>query len=172
MAEEAAVLRRQHRLDQVVGQFVDRHGIFMDDAAVADLVAVAIEECDGEVALGAPVALGFLEGGKGKREQQDEAGRAEIHPFAGNLEDGLLPAFDVEAAGEDGDLLPDLAQAKAGIPDRGIDPGIDAQEDMPLAAAGSFRRLAVVFHGSHTFGGGGSQPACVGLTSSHHGFIR
>ena len=36
MVEEAPVLGRQHRLDQVVRQLVDRNGVLMDDAAMAD----------------------------------------------------------------------------------------------------------------------------------------
>jgi hypothetical protein len=60
MFEEAPVFRRQHRLDQMVGQFLDRHRVGMQDAALADLVAVAVEEGDGEFVLLAPVAGGFL----------------------------------------------------------------------------------------------------------------
>ena len=55
MVEEAAVLGGQHRLDDMVRHLVDRHGIALDDAALADLVAVAVEEGDGEIALVAPV---------------------------------------------------------------------------------------------------------------------
>ena len=51
MIEEAAVLGGEHRLDQVVGHLVERHGVALLDAALADLVAVAVEEGDGEVAL-------------------------------------------------------------------------------------------------------------------------
>ena len=51
MLEEAAVLGGEHRLDDMVGHLVDRHGIALDDAALADLVAVAVEEGDGEIAL-------------------------------------------------------------------------------------------------------------------------
>ncbi|MBN9052395.1 MAG: hypothetical protein J0H80_01135, partial [Rhizobiales bacterium] len=51
-----------------------------------------------------------------------------------------------ETAEENGDLFPDFARLEPGVPDGGIDPGIDAQEDVPLAAAGSFGLLAVVFH--------------------------
>ena len=59
MVEEAAVLGGQHRLDDMVRHLVDRHGIALDDAALADLVAVAVEEGDGEIALVAPVACRF-----------------------------------------------------------------------------------------------------------------
>ncbi len=173
MAEETAVLRRQHRLDEAIGQLVDRHGILVDDAAVADLVAVAVEEGDGEIALGAPVALGLLEGGKSEREQEDEAGGAEVHRLAGHLEDRLLPALGMEAAGEDGDLLPDLARAETGVPHRRIDPGIDAQEDVPPSAARFRLLLVVVFHDRGLLllvPRAVTLTACR-LTSCHHRFI-
>jgi hypothetical protein len=43
----------------MVRHLVDRHRVALDDAALADLVAVAVEEGDGEVVLVAPVAGGF-----------------------------------------------------------------------------------------------------------------
>ncbi|MCY1237964.1 hypothetical protein D9M72_506800 [compost metagenome] len=132
MVEEAAVFGRQHRLDQMIGQFVDRHGIFVNDAAVADFIAVAVEEGDGEIALGAPVSLGFLEGGKRERQHQHGADGAPVHAFAEHLEDDLFPACDAETAEEDGGIFPPLRQLEAGIPDRGIDPGVDPEKDVPL----------------------------------------
>ncbi len=70
MLEEATVLGGEHRLDQMVGHLLERHGVALLDAALADLVAVAVEEGDGEVALRAPVAARRLEGRKGERQQQ------------------------------------------------------------------------------------------------------
>ena len=55
MVVEAPVLGRQHRLDQIVGHFLQRHRVALVDAALADLVAVAVEEGDGEIALRLPV---------------------------------------------------------------------------------------------------------------------
>jgi hypothetical protein len=126
MLEEAPVLGGQHRLDEVIGQLVDRHRILVDDAAMADLVAVAVEEGDGEIVARAPVAGRFLECRQRQRQEQHEAGGADIHALAGNLEHRLPDPAGAEAAEEDGDLLPDLADAEAGVPDRRIDPGIDA----------------------------------------------
>ena len=45
--EEAAVFGGQRRLDQRVGNFFERHGVVVQDAALADLVAVLVEELDG-----------------------------------------------------------------------------------------------------------------------------
>ena len=90
MVEEAAVLGREHRLDQSVRQLVDRHRIVLEDAALADLVAVAVEEGDGEIACGAPVALGLLEGRQRQRQHQHGAGGAPGHALAEHLEQRLF----------------------------------------------------------------------------------
>ena len=42
--EEAPVLGGQRRLDQVIGQLFERHGVVVQNAALADLVAVAVEK--------------------------------------------------------------------------------------------------------------------------------
>ena len=109
MLEEAAVLGGEHRLDDVVGHLVDRDRFALDDAALADLVALAVEEGDGEIVLRAPVALGFLEGGQRQRQHDDGAGRTQGEAFAEQLEAGALPAGEAEAAEEDGERFPDLA---------------------------------------------------------------
>ena len=48
MLVEAPVLGRERRLDEVVGEFLELVGIVVPDAAAADLLAVAVEEGDGE----------------------------------------------------------------------------------------------------------------------------
>ena len=128
MLEEAAVLGRQHRLDDMVGHLVDRHGVALDDAALADLVAVAVEEGDGEIVLRAPVAGGFLEGRHGQRQHHDGAGRAHGEAFAQQLDDAAPPAGDAEAAEEDGQVFPGLARLEAGLVERRIDPRVDRQQ--------------------------------------------
>src|SRR5690606_22885439 len=85
MLEEAAILGRQHGLDDVVGYLVDRDRIALDDAALADLVAVAVEAGDGVVALRAPVLGGLLEGGERQREQDDGTGGPHREAFAQKL---------------------------------------------------------------------------------------
>ncbi|MNL32401.1 hypothetical protein D3C87_1542490 [compost metagenome] len=139
MAEEAPVFRRKHRLDQMIRQFVDRDGVFVDDAAMADFIAVAVKEGDGEIALRPPVALGFLEGRKSECQHQHRAGRAQGHALAEDFEDRLLPAGDAEATEENRDIFPPLRELEPGVPDRRIDPGIDSQKDVP------FLRPVIVF---------------------------
>jgi len=146
MLEEAPVLGRQHRLDQVVGQFVDRHGILVDDAAMADQVAVAVEKGDGEVAVISPVLLGLLEGRLGERQHQHRAGGAERHGFAEHFEEQLLPAARAKTAEEDGDLLPDFRECKTGIPQRRIDPAVDPKQDVALELRLLLFRRAILGH--------------------------
>ena len=112
MIEEAAVLGGEHRLDDMVGHLVDRHGVALDDAALADLVAVAVEEGDGEIALVAPVAGGLLEGRHGERQHDDRAGGAERKALAGEFDNAAPPAGDAEAAEEDGQVFPGLGSLK------------------------------------------------------------
>ena len=128
MLEEAAVLGGEHGLDDVVGHLVDRDRFALDDAALADLVALAVEEGDGEIVLRAPVALGFLEGGQGERQHDDAAGRTHGEAFAEQLEAGALPAGEAEAAEEDGERFPDLAGLEAGLVERRIDPRVDRHQ--------------------------------------------
>ena len=42
--EEAAVFGGERGLDQMVGNFLERHGVVVQDAALADLVAVHVEQ--------------------------------------------------------------------------------------------------------------------------------
>ena len=67
--EEAAVLGGERRLDDGVGDLLERHGVVVQDAALADLVARRVEELDA-VAAGEEAALVELhEGGERQREQ-------------------------------------------------------------------------------------------------------
>ncbi len=75
--EEAPVLGGERRLDQRIGDFVERHGVVVQDAALADLVAVLIEELDGELAGEELALVEFVERRHGEREHDDEAAGAE-----------------------------------------------------------------------------------------------
>ncbi len=97
--EEPPVLSCHRRLDQRVGDLLKRHRIGELDAALADLVAVAVEEGDAEFAAGAPVRVfGKLDGRQleydhnkepagsdGRRLRQDFHGKA---PHARHAERG------------------------------------------------------------------------------------
>ncbi|MEZ5776033.1 MAG: hypothetical protein R3D33_15405 [Hyphomicrobiaceae bacterium] len=50
MLEESAILGGERRLDHDVGNFRQRHRVGAVDAALADLVAVAVEEGDADPA--------------------------------------------------------------------------------------------------------------------------
>jgi hypothetical protein len=117
----------------------------MDDTAMADDIAVAIEEGDGEIGFLAPVALGDLEGGLGERQHGDHADRAPGQRFAREFDRDALPALDAETAEKDGDLFPDIKKAEAGGPERRIEPGIEPQEEVALEAL-VFQVFAVVGH--------------------------
>ena len=47
MLEKAAVLGRHGCLDQIFGNLLKGNGVVMQDAALADFVAVTVEELDG-----------------------------------------------------------------------------------------------------------------------------
>ena len=132
MLEESAVLGRQHGLDEMIGHIVNRHGFALDDAALADLVALAVEEGDGEIVLGAPVGGGLLEGRQCQRQHYDGADDAERETFARQLEKSAPPAVEAEAAREDGERFPDLAGLEARLIEGRIDPRIDREKPCGL----------------------------------------
>ena len=73
--EEAAVLGGQRRLDQGVGDVVERHGVVVQDAALADLVAVHVEELH-RVLAGQELALvEFVERREGEAEDERRSRR-------------------------------------------------------------------------------------------------
>ena len=66
VVEEAAVFSRERRVDQYVWNFVQRHAVIVQDAALAKLIAVLIEKFDRELASG---KLAFVEIKKGRQGQ-------------------------------------------------------------------------------------------------------
>ena len=90
MVEEAAVLGRQHRLDEMVGQFVEGNRVVVLDAAPADLDAVAVEEGHGEILALQPVLVGGQpERRLGERQHREQADDAEIEALASQVDHGL-----------------------------------------------------------------------------------
>src|SRR5690606_9530292 len=112
----------------VVRHFLDRNGIALDDAALADFVAVAVEEGDGILILREPVSFSRLEGGNGEGEHQDGTHGAEREAFTCQLDETALEAGDAEAPGEDGDALPGVSSPEAKFVQRGVDPCVDLQK--------------------------------------------
>ena len=134
--EEAAVLGGERRLDERIGDVVERHGVVVQDAALADLVAVLVEEFDGELT-GEELALVELaQGRNGEREHDDEAAGAERQRLRAGLVGEAAPAGEPEAGKEAGAGVPIVAERRPRLGERGIDLGIEAEPvDEPVAAA-------------------------------------
>ncbi len=107
VAEEAPVLRRQHGLDEIVGQFLERNRIVVLDAALADLGAKAILKRHREVAALEPVGVGsLLKCGDGERERHEEGGKAERQPLAGEFDQDAQTARQMQTVGGGVDAAP------------------------------------------------------------------
>src|SRR5690606_1812559 len=129
MLEEAAILGCENRLDDVIGHLVHRHRIALYEAALADLVAIAIKEGDGEIVLRAPVASRFLKGRDGKGQHDDCTARAQRETLAQNFDDAAPPALDAEAAEENGRGFPEFAEPEADFIKGGVKPGVYRQQE-------------------------------------------
>src|SRR5690606_27521589 len=112
---EAAIFRCKNRLDDVIGHLVDRHRIALDEPALTDLVAVAVEEGDSEIVLRAPVSGGFLEGRHGQRQHDHRTACTQREAFAQQLNGTTPPAFDTETAKEDRRRFPEFTEFEAGL---------------------------------------------------------
>ncbi|KAF0136726.1 MAG: penicillin-binding 1A family domain protein [Xanthobacteraceae bacterium] len=132
---EAPVLGRQNRLDQVVGEFLQRHGIIVADAAPADLVAVAVLEDDGELGALAPVVGRLAEGGDGEHEQHDEAAGAERHALRGDFGTHPLPAVDLHPVGQVGEPLPAATDHPGEAEGPVVQSGVEVEEEALDGAA-------------------------------------
>ncbi len=122
MLEEAPVLGRQRRLDHDVGDFFQRHRIVAQQAALADLVAEAIEEGDAVLVGEIHLALRGLECRQSEGRQHEETADAQSHGLAGELIKAADDAFDLEAVEERGVAAPPVAKAGPGAIEAGIDP--------------------------------------------------
>ena len=147
MLKKTPVLGRQNRLDNDVGHRVDGYGLALQDAALSDLVAIAVEKRDRIVVLRAPVLRRFLEGRHGKRQHDDRTGRAKRKALREKLDRRLAPAGDAEPAEEDRDVLPPFAGRELRLVQGRIDPGIDLEQFRRLWAlrVSPFERI---LHGS------------------------
>ena len=100
--EETPVLGRDHRVDQIWRQFVERDLVVVHDAAPPDLLAVAIEKGHREVGLFQPIVRCFLESETGKREGDDAEAKPESERLAGEFVQDTPPAGDMEPVHEGG----------------------------------------------------------------------
>ncbi len=141
MVEEAPVLGRQHRLDEVLRQFVERHGLVVLDAAPADLGAVAVLEGDREIRALEPVLVrGRLEGRLGQRERDDEADDADIYALAGEIEPKFGEPAQAQPLGSGGDAAKNAREPPPGVERRGIDQRVEREQ---APTQGAIRREKV-----------------------------
>ena len=134
--EEAAVLGGERGLDHVIGDVLERDGIVVQDAALADLAAGLVEEGHA-VAAGEEAAFVELEErGQGEPIEHDEAAGAERQRLGGAFVEQAAPAGQAEARKEARGAVPGVADARADVGERGIDLGIELEPvDDPSTAA-------------------------------------
>ena len=105
MVEEARVLGRQHRLDEMIRQFLERHRVVLLDAAGADIGAVAVDGLAGQLGhqlwLGDGVEDAARAAGGPILRQRPASLAHEPHRHVGNAlaATGLDEGSIVEAAG-------------------------------------------------------------------------
>ena len=130
MLVEAPVLGGEHRLDQMIGQLVERDRMAVLDAAAADLVAVAVEEGHRELGLLQPVLVGGLaERRAGERQHQHEAAEAHGGHFRQRLDDEPAPpSRDMEAVHDVAVTLERLARQPEAAEQPEVEAGVEIEE--------------------------------------------
>ena len=131
MLEEAPVFGGEHRLDQVIGEFVERDRVVVADAARADFVAVAIEEGDRELRGLEPILFGgFAERRDREREREHQPAGADRHAFRDRLDQApALRAGDVEAVHEHAEAFVELTAPTPRVIEAGVDARIQVEEE-------------------------------------------
>src|SRR5262249_56290265 len=72
MFEKPPILGGERRLDQVVGELVERDCVIVADAARAQFIAIAVEEGDRELGLLQPIVVGGFTEGRDRQRQQHQ----------------------------------------------------------------------------------------------------
>ena len=139
--EEASILGGERRLDHHVGNFVERHRVVAQQAALADLVAVAVEEGDAVFVGEVHLALSGLEGRQREGGEHQQPAHAQGHPFAGKLVERADDALDLETAEKGRVAGPPVAEADPRGVQAGIDPGIDLQPIDQLGPAITLKEI-------------------------------
>src|ERR1700704_2706522 len=85
MLEESPVFGGESGLDHDVRDLVERHRVVAQQAALADIVAIAIEEGDTVLVGEVHLALRDLEGREREGGKNEKGAHAERQPFAGKL---------------------------------------------------------------------------------------
>src|SRR5215831_2508479 len=130
---ETAVLGGERRLDQVIGELVERDCVVVPDAARADFIAVAIEEGDGELGFLQPIVVGsFTEGGDRERQQDQQAAAAQGETLRQRFDEAPTPpASDMEAVHEHGEALIKLAPPGLGLIHPEVDARVEIEQEAP-----------------------------------------
>ena len=111
MLEKPPVFGRQHRLDEISGRSSIGTEVVMDDAAMADLIAIAVEEGDGIIATDcASPCLVSSKAGSASASISTMPTVPHRHAFAEEF-DRTASSREPEAAEKDGDRFPAVSGA-------------------------------------------------------------
>ncbi len=137
MLVEPPILRRERRLDHMIRDLFERHGIVEIDAPLPDLVAVRIEELDAVLARRQPTSFLNLEkGGQRETVHDDQPTGGKRYALRRRFVQQTPPTGEPKARKEARscviavlDPLPSLGQSR-------IEPSVYGKPvDLPLAAA-------------------------------------
>jgi len=135
MIVEAPVLRGERRLDEIVRQLVERIGIVSPYAALADLVAVFVEERDGEVFRLVELAgIDDPEGRQGKPRHEHRADRRKAHQVRQQLDEKPFESRHMEHGHDVVELCVAGPERVPELIEESIEPGIGAEHPVALGA--------------------------------------
>ena len=135
MLEEAAVFGCERRLDQGIGNFIQRHGIVVKNAALAKLVAVDVEKLDREFAGREFTFIEFQECGERQRVEDNETAGSERDAFGKGLVQKAAPASELEADEKTIAAVPGVFELGPRFGEDGIDFGINSKPVEAVATA-------------------------------------
>ena len=93
MIEKPAIFCRQNRLDDMIRHVFKRNARLLENAALADEIAVAIKEGNRDIRLIAPIFFGFLKCRNSQRQKKDKPGNAKREGFIQNFNQKLFEAI-------------------------------------------------------------------------------
>ncbi len=140
MLEEAPVLGCQRRLDHAFGDLFERNGIIVQDAALADFVAVLVEELDAVAPRQEPAFVEFIEGRDRQCIEDDETSGAQSEAFRQQFVEKALPPRELEPREERLPRVPHVANARPGFREGRIDLGVEPQQVRELVTAALFEK--------------------------------
>ena len=127
MLEKAAVFGRQCRLDHAVWNFFERHRVIAQDAALADLVAVAIEEAHRILAGQEFAFVEFLERGQRQAIEHEHAAEPDGKGRRRQLVENARPACQLETGKKARGIVPGRVRSAPQACKKRTDAGIEFQ---------------------------------------------